>query len=174
MSARTRVRSARSADTGSSASCHTGARPRTSPFGPATIDPPGNIFPPSFPVRFAKLTNTPCSSATSRIRRSHRAWLAGPGTSSSRGHAPRAGAADDTKITSAPSSAASVPLIECHASSHTSIAARPHGASNARMSCPRSTNRSSSNNPYVGRKFLRCTCQIAGSSGPTVTYMALL
>ena len=97
---------------------------------------------------------TPCSSAMSRVSRSHRETLAGPGTSSVFGHAPRAGGADGTMMSCAPSSAAIVPVSECQASSQTSIAARPHGVSNARMSRPRSTNRSSSNSPYVGQEHL--------------------
>ena len=70
--------------------------------------------------------------------------------------------------------AASVPVTECHASSHTSIAARPIGRSNARSSWPRSTKRSSSNIPYVGRKFLRCTWRTRGLSPPSRTAIALL
>ena len=110
----------------------------------------------------------------SRASRSHRATLAGPGMASSRGHVPRAGAAEQMKIICAPSSAASVPVTLCHASSQTSIAARPHGMSKARTSCPRSTNRSSSNRPYVGRKFFRCTWRMSGRSPPRRTAMQLL
>ena len=135
-----------------------GARRATSPVGPATNDPPGKTLPPSLPTRLASETNTPCSSAMSRISRSQRLTLAGPGTSSRFGHGPRAGGAAQTKMICAPSSAAIVAVRLCHASSQTSIAARPHGVSNARTSRPRSTKRSSSNSPYVGRKTLRWTC----------------
>jgi len=52
-----------------------------------------------------------------------------------------------------------VAASECQASSQIRIAARPPQlVSNARTPpCPRSTKRSSSNTPYVGRKTLRCT-----------------
>ena len=89
----------------------------------------------------------PCSSAASLINRSHLLTLAGPGMSSLFGQGPRAGGAEQTKTICAPSRAAIVAVMLCQASSHTSIAARPHDASKARISVPRSTKRSSSNRP---------------------------
>ena len=59
-----------------------------------------------------------------RTRRSQRTELAGSVAPSSVVAVPRAGGALGTMISCAPSSAASVPASECHASSHTSIAAR--------------------------------------------------
>ena len=155
MSARARVTSATSMLTDRIASSHNGARPNTSPCAPDTNDPPGKTLPPSLPTSVVSATKTPCSSAISRISRSQRLVLAGPGTSSVLGHGPRAGGAAHTKMTCAPSNAAIVAVMLCQASSHTSIAARPHDVSNARTVRPRSTNRSSSNNPYVGRNTLR-------------------
>ncbi len=137
------------------ASSHSGARSFTSPFGPAIKEPPEKLFPPSVPTSCTSATNTPCSEAISRASRSHRSMVLGPGLSSLRGVTPRAGDAEAMKITCAPSSAAIVPDRLCQASSHTSIAARPQLVSNARISKPRSTKRSSSNSPYVGRKTLR-------------------
>ena len=153
-SARARARSARSTVAGSNDSSNRGARTRTSPAGPTSIELPQNALPPSVPTRLTYDRNTPCSSAMLADSRSQRATLAGPGTPSSRGQAPRAGAAEDRKMICAPSRAATVPVRLCHASSHTRSAARPHRVSNARRSWPRSTNRSSSNNPYVGRNIL--------------------
>ena len=146
-SARARTRSSRSTVRDTKDSSHTGARPRTSPPGPTRCDVPKKRLPPSEPTRFTKLVYTPCSSAMSRTSRSQRAALYGPAMPSSRGQMPRAGAADDTNTTWAPSRAAMVPLMECQASSHTRMAARPHGVSNARISVPRSTKRSSSKSP---------------------------
>jgi hypothetical protein len=142
-----RVRSCGSSVTVMIVSSQSGAWARTSPCGPAMIDPPEKVFPPSVPTRFTRATNTPCSSAMSRASRSQRLRLAGTGPSSSRGQTPRAGDADRTKIVVAPSSAATVPVRLCHASSQISIAARPHSVSKARTSNPRSTNLSSSNSP---------------------------
>src|SRR6185312_16265490 len=121
--------------------------------GPATKAPPGNDLPASLDARLENETNTPCSSAMSRTSRSQRATLDGPGIPSSLGHDPRASAADQMKIAPAPSRASSVPVRLCQASSQMSTAQRPQGVSNARNDWPRSTNRSSSNSPYVGRKF---------------------
>ncbi len=93
---------------------------------------------------------------------------------SSRGQGPRAGAAEQMKMARAPSNASKVPVRLCQASSQMSTAQRPHGVSNAPNDWPRSTNRSSSNSPYVGRKFLRCTCRTSGAAPPTRTHIALL
>ena len=95
-------RPARSSVAVTIASSHAGPRARTSPLGPHTVDMPGNTLPPSLPARLESTANTPCSSASSRMSRSHRLELAGPGTPSPRGHAPRAGAALHTNITWAP------------------------------------------------------------------------
>lgn len=51
-SARTRAMSARFTVAVTIASSKIGARTRTSPRGPTTIDPPWNIRPPSLPTRF--------------------------------------------------------------------------------------------------------------------------
>jgi hypothetical protein len=170
MSARARVTSSGSSTAVTNASSHNGPRARSSPFGPSTIDAPGKIFPPSLPTRFDNTTCTPCSSAMSRASRSHRFTLAGTvGSPVSCGQAPRAGGAASRKIVCAPSSAAIVPVRLCQASSHTSSAARPQLVSNARNSRPRSTKRSSSNIPYVGRNIFRCTCRISASPPPSVT-----
>ena len=147
MSARTRTRSRRSRCAPPIAGVKIGSRSRTSPAGPTIIEPPLNILPPSLPTRFASDTTTPCSSAMSRTSRSQRATLAGPGTPSPRGQVPRAGAALEMNTTSAPCSAAMVPVSECHASSQTSIAARPHDVSNVVSSWPASTKRASSKRP---------------------------
>ena len=154
-SARAFVMSSRSTLAVSSDSSNAGAFARVSPRGPITSEPPWNMRPPSLPTRLPSVTNTPCSSAMSRISRSQRATLPGTEAPSVRSKAPRAGEADETNTTCAPSSAAINPVSECHASSHTSIAARPQGASNARIEYPRSTNRSSSKRPYVGRNVFR-------------------
>ncbi len=80
--------------------------------------------------------------------RSQRTMLAGSLAPSSSVSEPRAGDADGTRITCAPSSAAIVAASECQASSQIKIATRPHAVSNARTpSWPRSTKRSSSNTP---------------------------
>ena len=122
---------------------NSGPRARILPEGPATTDPPANAFPPSKPTSCATATYIPCSEAESAARRSHRSRLAGASGLSS----PRAGVALTTSSSCAPSSAASVGISECQASSQTSMAARPHAVSNARTSAPASTNRSSSNTP---------------------------
>ena len=132
--------------------------PRTRPSGRRRTNRPGRPFRPRCPrdstARRTRRARRRCRGSS----RSQRLTLAGPGTSSRLGHAPRAGGAAQTKMICAPSSAAIVAVRLCHASSQTSMAARPHGVSNARTSRPRSTKRSSSNRPYVGRKTFRWTC----------------
>ena len=140
------------------------------PSGRRPAHRPGNCLPPSLPTRFASATihavlvgdvaHEPLPPATR--------WPA-RAPSSVLGHAPRAGGAEQTKMICAPSSAAIVPVSECHASSQTSIAARPHGVSNARMSRPRSTNRSSSNSPYVGGTPCDGRARTSGVASPSVT-----
>src|ERR1019366_8493539 len=101
-SARAFVMSSRSTFAVSSDSSNTGALARVSPCGPITSEPPWNIRPPSLPTSPARVTNTPCSSAMSRISRSHRATLPGTETPSARSNTPRAGEADETNTTRAP------------------------------------------------------------------------
>ena len=76
-----------------SASSQSGPRARTSPFGPATHRRAGKLLAALAADEIVSATYTPCSSAMSRMSRSQRLTLAGPGTPSDLGHAPRAGGA---------------------------------------------------------------------------------
>ena len=78
---------------------------------------------------------------------SQRPMLAGRSSSSPDGCSPRAGLALGTISISAPSSAAIVGTMECHASSQMSSAARPQRVSKACTLSPAATKRSSSNTP---------------------------
>ena len=165
-SALARVTSSRFTSAVTIASSNSGPRTRISPCGLKTSEPPGNPLPPSNPTRLAYATYTPCSSANPRTVRSQRTTLAGRRLPSGSPPVPRAGDALGRMISCAPSNAARVPVSECQASSQIRIAARPQRVSNARTSWPRSTKRSSSNTPYVGRNTLRWTCVMPDEAGP--------
>src|SRR5207244_1075379 len=147
------VSESRSISAVSNASSNSGPRAMTRPVGSITADAPGKPLPPSNPTRFARATNTPCSSAIPRTMRSQRTTEAGSvsptPSQSSASPSPRAGDALGTMTSCAPSRAATVAARECQASSQIRIAAfPPQLVSNDRTpSCPRSTKRSSSKTP---------------------------
>src|SRR5437899_4829721 len=71
------VSESRSISAVSNASSNSGPRAMTRPVGSITADAPGKPLPPSNPTRFARATNTPCSSAIPRTMRSQRTTEAG-------------------------------------------------------------------------------------------------
>ena len=162
MSARARVTSARSTVAERIASSHSGARPRTSPFGPATQRAAREHLSAFAPdqvrqrdvdaVLVRDLANQPIPPADAR--RSGNVVRFGPESARRRRRAARTRSARRRARRSSPSCCATRPRKPA-------MPPDPRACRTPGHRVPRSTNRSSSNSPYVGRKTLRWTCAIA-------------